>query len=783
MFFNNCNIKKITKGGFSVNIQLTLLLALSLGCSKTTKQSLIGETNSSGNNQHKTWKDYGGGPDQSKYVLQKEINKSNVNQLKVAWFYPTGDKSQYQFNPIIVDNVMFVLAKNNSLVALNATTGEEIWIHANLQGISRRGLNYWESKDRKDRRLLFMMNNNLQAIDAQTGKSILTFGNNGIVDLREGLGRDPKTISRAQSSGPGRIYENLIMLGSATGEDYFSTPGHLRAFDVETGKLVWTFHTIPQPGEYGYETWPKDAYKYIGGANTWGEISLDEKRGIAYFPVGSPTYDYYGADRIGSNLYGTSLVALDARTGKRIWHFQLVHHDIWDYDPTAAPQLITLNHKGKKIDAVAQATKHGYLFVFNRETGEPLWPVEERPVPPSDVPGEKAWPTQPFPTGLPTFLRQKMTVEDLSPYFLTSAERETWTKRIQAAKTGLFTPPSLNYETIAVPGAVGGANWGNTAANPEKGMVYILAQDFPSFYKLEKRTASPGPMAAANNALLQKGQTHYTQNCQACHGADRQGLNGPPLVNVGNKFNFENFQQVVVSGRGQMPAFQHIDEGSLREIYRFLGGNLGNPAGGGAPGGLGLNAGSVTLPSGPVVASGGAPGGQALKRAVDPLKAYPEGVDAPKDKYFTNYGLGFPHIMMPPWSSIVAYDLNKGIIKWKKPLGQDLLATQAGAKNTGVPRGSQRSGMIVTSNGIIFSTAKDGKIYAFDADNGETLWTGELPTGTEGLPSMYEVNGKHYLVVNASTPLTWGPKSRESGIGAEGPQPQGGYVVFALPNN
>lgn len=342
--------------------------------------SVISAGCSTGSDKQNGWVDYGGGPDQSKYVVTDEINKQNVNQLQVAWSYNTDDERVYQWNPLVVDTIMYVLAKNSSLVALHAVTGKEIWIHANLRGITGRGINYWESEDRKDRRLLFQMNNYLQAIDALTGKSILTFGNKGLTDLKEGMGKEPSTISRAQSSTPGKVYGNLLLLGSSPGENYVSAAGYCRAFDVITGKQVWAFRTVPHPGDYGYDTWPKDAYKYIGGVNTWGEITVDEKRGIAFFPLGSPTYDYYGGDRIGSNLFGNCLVALDAKTGKRLWHFQTVHHDIWDYDLAAAPQLVTVNHGGKKVDAVAVAGKTGFLYVFNRETGEPLWPIEERPV-------------------------------------------------------------------------------------------------------------------------------------------------------------------------------------------------------------------------------------------------------------------------------------------------------------------------------------------------------------------------------------------------------------------
>src|SRR5262245_49678827 len=372
---------------------------------------------------YKSWKDYGGGADSSHFVDLDQITKANVETLEVAWIYPTGDERSYIFNPIVVDNVMYVLARDSSLVALEAATGKEIWIHGSLPGLTTRGISYWESRDRKDRRLIFAMNNYLQEIDARTGKSILTFGRNGLVDLREGLGRDVRSVVRIQPNNPGRVFDNLILLGSSTGESYLSPPGDIRAYDVITGKLSWTFHTIPHPGEPGYETWPKDAWKYSGGANTWGEITVDEKRGIAYFPTGSPTYDYYGADRIGSNLFANCLIALDARTGRRLWHFQMVHHDLWDYDATAAPQLITVRHDGRNVDAVSQSTKQGFLFVFDRVTGKPLWPIEEHAVPKSNMPFEHAWPTQPFPTAPPPFARQRMTVDDVNPYILTEDER------------------------------------------------------------------------------------------------------------------------------------------------------------------------------------------------------------------------------------------------------------------------------------------------------------------------------------------------------------------------
>lgn len=727
--------------------------------------------------QHNTWLEYGGGPDQSKYFVTNQIDKTNVNQLQIAWVYPTQDENAYHFNPIIVNDVMYVLAKNNSLVALNAQTGEEIWIHANLNGISRRGINYWENEDRTDRRILITINNTLQAIDAQTGKSILEFGEKGVVNLKSGLGRSEESIFRVQSATPGRIFEDIIILGSSPGESYVSSPGHIRAYSVITGELVWIFHTIPQPGEFGYDTWPKDAYKYAGGVNVWGEISLDKDRGIAYFPLGSPTYDYYGADRIGSNLYGNCILALDARTGKKLWHFQTVHHDLWDYDLTAAPQLITIKHGGKNVDAVAVATKQGFMFVFDRVTGEPVWPVEEKPVPPTVMPEDEAWPTQPFPTMPPPFTRQNVTVEDLTTFFLSPEEREEWTERISKARKGLYTPISTE-ETIAMPGAVGGANFGNTAANPEKGMVYVLSQEFPSFYQLkEEPPVFPQPdTSSADEASIQRGQLTYRQYCESCHGKDQNGTSlGPSLRGVGNRLNISYLKQITTLGIGRMPPLGHpLETEEMNDLIAFLtGGNQQATNEDAAP----------ALPEGNVVASGGAlgePPPSNRRRFNLAGMAYPEGVKVPQKRYYTGYGLDYPYILSPPWSNITAYDLNTGTIKWKKPLGEEPQAVKEGGKNTGVPTGSQRNGMIVTSTGIVFATVTNGKIYAYDAENGEILWTGDLPMGVAAIPSAYTINNRTYLVANATAPRIKGWHNEKKDPDPKKPD-QGGYVVFSLP--
>ena len=731
------------------------LLTMAVGISCSPDSSL---------NDHSRWTQYGGGPDQSKYFEATEITKENVSRLKMAWMYPSEDNNFYLFSPIVVDTTMYVMGKNFSLIAVSVASGKEIWIHANLMGLTRRGLNYWESKDKKDKRLIFTLNNTLQAIDAVSGKSILSFGDSGYVDMRKGLDRDPSSIRRMQAMMPGVIFDNLVIIGSAPGENYFSPPGYVRAYNVITGKLEWTFHTIPHPGEFGYDTWPKDAYKYVGGVNVWSEISVDPVRGIAYLPLGSPTYDYYGADRKGSNLFGNSIVALDTRTGKRLWHFQTVHHDLWDYDLSPAPQLLTVNRNGKSIDAVAVATKHGFVFVFDRVTGEPIFPIEEKSFPASHMPGEESWPTQPIPL-LPSFTRHEVTKETLNPYF-TDSIKQQWHKRLETAKSGLYVPPSDQYETIMMPGALGGANYGNTAADPKNGIMYIMTQEYASIYKLEK--VGPPKIDLSENEI-KKVKSLYASSCKTCHGANMNGGAGPSLLNLGQRIFWNEFKGIVTNGSGQMPGFSHVDEETLKALYRYLGGNPRS-----------FNFGRRDMenktPNGPVVASGGAKIKPDAKRNA-PMMEYPEDVPHPADRYTTDYGLEWMSLLSPPWSSILAYDLNNGTIKWKQPVGEDSLFVQ-GDKTKGAPGGTQRKGMIITLTGILFATAKGGKVYAFDVDNGNILWETTLDHESNAQPSMYTLNGKQYLVINATSDFT--PDSYDHSK-KPGALPKG-YVVYALPD-
>jgi len=738
----------------------------------------------------KSWTDYGGGPDGSHFSPLKEINKANVSQVEVAWNYPEGAPG---FNPIVAGNTMYLLTKTNALAAIDATTGKEIWIHAGLAGITGRGINYWESKDHKDRRLIFAINSFLQEIDANTGKAISTFGADGIVDLREGLDRDPKTLIRVMSNTPGKVFEDLVILGSAPGESYVTPPGDIRAYNVLTGKLAWQFHTVPLPGEFGADTVPKNARKYIGAANTWGELTVDEKRGIVFLPTGSMTYDFYGADRNGTNLFANCLLALDARTGKRKWHFQTVHHDLWDYDNVSAPQLITIRKEGKTIDAVALAGKTGFLYVFNRETGEPVWPIEERAVPKSDVPGEKSWPTQPFPTAPPPFARQKFGVDDISPY-LPAEERAYIKDQILSARNeGLFTPPALRG-TVSMPGNQGGSNWGTTAADPAKGVVYVLSVDEPAYLKLSKdtpinggsgptfgwgRLGKPGSAPVATTP----GQAVYNLNCASCHGEDRGGSGSvPSLVNIAMRLPLNTIKTTVQDGKGQMPAFTKLGKEDLALLLE----HLVNPGGGMQRPML------VTppAPTGPVVATGGAPGlsvaTAALAKAREGMinygsmqgPPYPADVDAPSERFFSGWGVS-ANAISGPFSTLTAYDLNKGTIKWQVPVGDDPLLAQQNVHGTGA-RGL-RTGIMPTAGGIIFLAGGDGKMRAYDEETGKVLWEKPFGGASRGNPVVYEANGHEFLVM-ASAPGGGRLQAPDADAAAANAVPEGpmGYTAFAL---
>jgi quinoprotein glucose dehydrogenase len=497
-----------------------------------------------------TWNTYGGGGHSSQYSALDQINKQNVAKLEVAWSFPVGERS-YVFNPIVVDRVMYVLARDNEIVALDAGTGKELWARPHEGAVSARGINYWQSANGSDRRLLYLNAGMLTAIDARTGNIIESFGKKGLVDLRDGLAREGWDITDVRplhTSNPGRVIGNLMVISlPAQGAGYRSTPGDVQAYDVVTGKLVWVFHSVPHEGEFGADTWPKEGHARAGGVHNWSELTVDEANGIVFVPFGTARYDFFGGNRAGNNLYANSLVALDARTGKRLWHQQLVHHDLWDYDLPQAPKLLTIRDGRRTREVVAQGTKHGFLFVFDRKTGEPVWPIEERRVPQSDVPGEHTSPTQPFPTKPAPFARQTFTEADINP-FLPDAEKEVLRQKLRYGRNeGLFTPPSFQG-SFGVPGHNGGANWASAAVDPVKGELYIVAKNLPVMLRVEVTNEEPsartinGPVVtpeqaasalAAVKAAAAKGPIGYAAPYDFLRSpANGMGSMGPPFSEI-----------------------------------------------------------------------------------------------------------------------------------------------------------------------------------------------------------------------------------------------------------
>lgn len=697
------------------------------------------------------WGMVNGNSNSNKYSSLIQIDSTNVQQLQVAWTYRTGDadtgnRSQIQCNPIVVNGVLYATSPGLKLFALDAATGKEKWAFnpkdstqnktsTPFSAALNRGVTYWEQGE--DKRIFYAAGAYLFCVNALTGKLITSFGKQGTVNLREGLGREVAQYELSANS-PGIIYKDLLIIGARLSEGLPAAPGHIRAFDVRTGKQRWMFHTIPQPGEPGYESWDDpDAYKYIGGVNCWAGFSLDQQRGIVYAPLGSASFDFYGGNRKGANLYANCLLALDAATGKHIWHIQTIHHDLWDRDLPTPPALVTVTHNGKKTDAVAQPTKAGYIYVLDRETGAPLFPVKEIPVPTdSDLKGEQPWPTQPAPLLPEPFARQafkEFMVDDLNTLVPDSSYEDIKTRFLSYRTGNMFNPPSKKG-TLIFPGFDGAAEWGGPAVDPETAIMYVNANEMPWILTMVDIDHT-NPLAAGET-YAQAGRQLYQQNCMSCHGTDRKGSgNFPSIINVKRKYNQQQFAQLLSTGRRMMPSFKQLQPEQVKALAAFV-----------------LE--DKTL--------------QHKKPTVTPAAPVDSNILLPYNstgyhKFLTKEG--YPAVK-PPWGTLNAVDLNSGKLLWKSVLGEFPELIQKGIPPTGT---ENYGGPVVTKSGLIFIAAtRDSKFRVFSKSTGKLLWETALPYPGFASPAVYEANGRQFVVVAC-------------GGGKLGTKSGDAYVAFGLP--
>ncbi|MDQ6889413.1 MAG: PQQ-binding-like beta-propeller repeat protein [Bacteroidota bacterium] len=749
----------------AVCLVLTLSGFLFCSCSRTASKV----------HDYSGWTAYAGSKDGIRYSSDTTINPSNVTQLKVAWSYSSGDKdsgnrTQDQCNPIMIDGILYGVTPTLKLFALNAATGQQKWLFdPALEDSSAksdpfaffkvtRGVMYWQDDAGKDKRIIYSAGSKTFAINADNGRPVRSFGNNGFIDLTQNLDRDTGTFnSYVVGTTPGVIYKNVLIMGTRVAESADAAPGHVRAYDVMTGKLKWIFHTIPHPGERGYETWPdKDAWKKLGGANDWAGMSLDEDRGIVYIPTGSVGGDFYGGFRKGQNLYANSLIALDAETGTYIWHYQFVHHDLWDRDLPANPNLVTITVNGNKIDAVAQITKQGYVFLFDRTNGQPVFPIVERTVPPSDLPGEEAWPTQPFPALPEPFARETFTADDVTDR-TPEAHAEMLEKYNKVKYHDQFIPPGKEGVFI-FPGFDGGGEWGGSAVDPESGILYVNSSEMPwALFMIDAATGKP-------NTIQSAGQQVYSKYCITCHGPELKG-NGtsfPSLVDIDKKYNAQQIWNVISHGRNMMPAFKQIQQEEKNELLAFLlklkdpvptakvKSNLKEQVSkNGEAGGKGMAKEPVS----------NATTGVAKNNIMDEVKYNMTGYNRFLDKE------GYPGIK-PPWGTLNAVNLNTGKLLWKVPLGNDTSVQKPGEPQTGT---EGYGGPLVTKGGLVFiANSKDAKMHAYDKKTGKLLWEEQLPVPGYATPATYSIRGKQYVVIAC-------------GGGKIGSKSGDQYVAFAFP--
>ncbi len=698
-----------------------------------------------GSKKQTDWKIYGGNKAATHYSSLTEIDTTNITQLQPAWEYHTGDadaKTQIQVNPIIVNGILYGVSPKLKLFALDAASGKEKWVFnpMDTSATANKGKSYFSmnvcrgvtyySNNGKEARIFYSAAANLFCIEAETGKPVTGFGDNGKLDLHNDLNRDVKNLYVA-STTPGIIYKDLIIIGTRVDEGAAAAPGHIRAYDVHTGKLRWIFHSIPHPGEEGYETWEdKEAYLHIGGANSWAGFSMDEEKGILFAPIGSASYDFYGGKRLGQDLYANSVLALNAATGKRIWHYQTVHHDIWDRDLPTAPVLVNIMKDGKRIEAIAQASKSGFVFLLDRKTGQPVYPIKEVPVQTaSELAGEKPWPTQPMPDFPTPFVRQLLTEKDLN-HMVPDSSYQDIKKRWEATHHDhMFHPPSKKG-TVIFPGYDGGAEWGGPSFDSATGLLYVNASEMPWILTMvDVNVKTP-----SKEKNLDAGKRLYTTNCMACHGPERQGSgNYPALVTINKKYTEDSFKALLVSGRRMMPAMKQLTEEEKEALASFI----------------------LDIKS------------KQQKVFVAPAKAEDPYVKMPYtstgyNKFLTKEG--YPAVDTP-WGTLNAINLNTGKIEWKQTLGD-----YPELKARGIHSGTENyGGSVVTAGGLLFIAAtSDKKIRAFNKRTGKLLWEYDLPASGFATPAVYEKDGHQYIVIAC-------------GGGKLGKPSGDSYVAFALP--
>lgn len=696
--------------------------------------------------KYSTWHHYKGSPESIHYSSLAEIDTNNVQDLQVAWIYHTGDadtvhSSQIQCNPIIVDSILYGTSPQMKLFAVNAATGKEKWVFNPFDSIAgsdkgfffilnnSRGISYW-TDGKNDRRIFYTAGSFLYCINADNGQPVKNFAEGGKLDLHNGLDREVKDLFVTATSPP-VIYKDILITGTRVDEGPMAAPGHIRAYDTRTGKRLWIFHTIPYPGEEGYDTWEDTAaYTFIGGANAWSGFSLDEKRGIVFTVTGSASYDFYGGRRKGSNLFANCVLAIDAATGKKIWHFQTVHHDVWDRDLSSPPALVTVEKDGQSIDAVVVTTKTGFIYLFERETGRPVYDIVEKNVPTiSELRGEKLFPTQPLPQAPPPFMRQSFTEKDINPYLPDSSYAEV-KKRLASYKHDHMYDPISLAGTIIFPGLDGGAEWGGPTFDPQTGILYVNANEMAwvlTAVDINKQNILPG------ENFEQAGQRLYLNHCMSCHGEELRGSgNFPALTGLEKKYSVKTFNELVQTGRRMMPAFRQLNDSEREAIASYV---------------LKIRS-SKTKPF--------------INKKRDSVFRLPYTITG-YNKFLSREG--YPAIS-PPWGTLNALDLNSGTYVWRQPLGND-----SSFKNARQPTGTENyGGSVVTAGGLLFIAAtSDGKFRAFNKRNGKLLWEFRLPASAFATPSVYEANGRQYVVIACG-----GGKLRTRSGDS--------YVAFALPD-